>query len=350
MSGRMSQRVLKRRQADDLAVVPDLFAERKRLFGLIENNRDSKVLLYVTGDRPSMETEIHGEVIDIFAEHLDALFPTKRISLILYTRGGDTLAAWNLANLVRMFCDELEVIIPAKAHSAGTLLALGADRIIMTKQATLGPIDPSITGPLNPQIPGAPAQARTSVSVEAVRGYLEMVKTDAGIRNPDSLVSVVVDLAQKIHPLVLGQIFRSRNQIQYLAGRLLTNQVADEGTKRRVIEFLSSESGSHDYTINRREAAALGLKVENANWELYAFLKPLYATIREELQLGVSWNPNAVIAESTSVDYRVVRCLIETVAHGSHMFLSEGTLTKVQSSDQAETVKDARVFDGWKKR
>jgi hypothetical protein len=176
-----------------------------------------------------------------------------------------------------------------------------------------------------------------------------MVKTDAGIRNPDSLVNVIVDLAHKIHPLVLGQIFRSRNQIQYLAGRLLANQVADEGTKRRVIEFLSSESGSHDYTINRREAAALGLKVENANWELYAFLKPLYATIREELQLGVSWNPNALIAEGSSVDYRVVRCLIESVAHGSHMFTSEGTLLKAQSGE-GETVRDARVFDGWKKR
>ncbi len=51
--------------------------------------------------------------------------------------------------MLRMFCDELEVIVPARARSAGTLMCLGADKVVMTKQATLGPIDPSLTGPLN---------------------------------------------------------------------------------------------------------------------------------------------------------------------------------------------------------
>jgi len=85
-----------------------------------------------------METQIHQEVLDMFADHLDAPFPAKKISLILYTRGGDTLAAWNLVNLIRMYCDKLEVIVPSKARSSGTLICLGADTIVMTKQATLG--------------------------------------------------------------------------------------------------------------------------------------------------------------------------------------------------------------------
>ena len=50
--------------------------------------------------------------------------------------------------MLRMFCDELEIIVPARARSAGTLMCLGADAVVMTKQATLGPIDPSLTGPL----------------------------------------------------------------------------------------------------------------------------------------------------------------------------------------------------------
>ena len=58
-------------------------------------------------------------------------------------------------NLIRQFTKNLEVIVPAKAHSAGTLICLGADTIMMTRQATLGPTDPSLTGPLNPEIPGA---------------------------------------------------------------------------------------------------------------------------------------------------------------------------------------------------
>jgi membrane-bound ClpP family serine protease len=75
-----------------------------------------------------------------------------------------------------MFCDDLDLIAPGKCMSAGTLIALGANRIIMTKQATLGPIDPSIQSPLNPSIPGATPDARAPVSVEAVNGYLEAVR------------------------------------------------------------------------------------------------------------------------------------------------------------------------------
>ena len=102
--------------------------ERRVLLKKIEAARRSRALLYVTGDRQNQETIIHSEVLDHFVEHLDAIGVTKRISLILYTRGGDGMAAWSLFNLVRMFCDELEVVVPVKAHSAGTMMAIGADR------------------------------------------------------------------------------------------------------------------------------------------------------------------------------------------------------------------------------
>jgi ClpP class serine protease len=114
--------------------------------------------------------------VDLLTEHLDAIFPAQKISLILHTLGGNTMAAWNMVNMLRMFCDELEIIVPARARSAGTLMCLGADTVLMTKQATLGPIDPSLTGPLNPAIPGASADSRAPVSVEAVRGYIEILR------------------------------------------------------------------------------------------------------------------------------------------------------------------------------
>lgn len=95
----------------------------------------------------------------------------KKISLILYTCGGDTLAAWNIINLFREFCDELEVIVPNKCRSAGTLMALGANCVTMSKQATLGPIDPSITRSMSPIIPGSNPPQKLPISVESVKGY-----------------------------------------------------------------------------------------------------------------------------------------------------------------------------------
>ena len=38
-----------------------------------------------------------------------------------------------------------------------------------------------------------------------------------------------------------------------MAEKLLQNQVTDPEKMKKIIDFLCSESGSHDYTINRRE-------------------------------------------------------------------------------------------------
>src|SRR5262245_60600609 len=123
------------------------YAERKKLLQQWEQARGCTALLYVTGDRPGLETQIHPEVLDYFTHHLDGIGTVKTISLFLHTRGGSTLAAWSLVNLIRQFTERLEIVVPAKAHSAGTLMCLGADSIMMTRQATLGPIDPSVNGP-----------------------------------------------------------------------------------------------------------------------------------------------------------------------------------------------------------
>ena len=149
--------------------------ERQQLLRQIEKERRSNAILYVTGDRQGLETQIGQDIIDLFVDHLDALGPVNKISLILYTSGGNTSSAWNLVNLLHMFCDDLEVVTPGKCMSAGTLISLGADRIVMTKQATLGPIDPTIQHPLGPSIPGASAESRAGVSVEAVKGYLDAI-------------------------------------------------------------------------------------------------------------------------------------------------------------------------------
>jgi len=316
--------------------------------------RKSRVVCYVTSDRAGMQTQIANDAVDLFANHLDAVFPTRKITLILYTTGGNTLAAWNIANMLRMFCDELEIIVPARARSAGTLMCLGADTILMTKQATLGPIDPSLSGPLNPQIPGAAPDARAPVSVEAVRGYIEMAKQDFGIKTSGDMVQVLNQLSQKVHPLVLGSIFRSRTQIQFLARELLKTQVKDGAKTRRIVEFLTSESGSHDYTINRREARQLGLNVEIPSQALYDLLKAWMISVRTELELSVPFDPNAILGQNATATYRCIRALIESTAEEGQIFVSEGELKKLQVTHpqfgMQDAINDARSFEGWKTR
>lgn len=326
------------------------FAERKSLLRAIEKVRDSVVLVYVTGDRRQLETQVSPEVIDIFVEHLDAVGPTKRITLILHTGGGHTAAAWRLTNLLHTFCDSFEVIVPSKALSAGTLIALGADRIIMTKQAALGPIDPSVNHPLAPVVPNAP-NVRAPVSVEAVRGYLDAA-TELGITDGPSRASILIDLSKQVHPLVLGEIFRSRSQIRFLAKKLLKRQVPDDAKSKPIIDFLCAESGSHDYTINRREARELGLQIENPDDRLYDLLRKLHRSFVEELKLLEPYDPAAMLGTNPAVQYTLPRAVIESLKTGCHEFLSSGTLTSVQAPGPmgiSQAIHDQRTFEGWRK-
>ena len=250
-----------------------MYKERIGILKQIENRRNSRVILYVTGDRPGLETQIHPETYDFFVNLLDKIGVIDRISLILYTRGGSTLAAWSIVNLIKQFCDTLEVIIPNKAQSAGTLISIGANTIIMTKQATLGPVDPSINTPLNPGIEGAPPDARVPVSVEAVNGFLEFAKSN--MENPDanSIKDLIIQLSEKVHPLVLGEFYRSKTQIQMLSTKLLSKTRIDSEKIKDIVSFLCSESGSHDYTIHRREASDLGLIIEKPDDSFYSEVK-----------------------------------------------------------------------------
>ena len=250
--------------------------------------------------------------------------------------------------MLRIYCDELQVIIPHKAHSAGTLISLGANSIVMTKQATLGPIDPSINTSLNPAIPGAPPQKTFPVSVEAVKGYLEFAKEELAIKDDMALANIMIKLSDMVHPLVLGQVYRSRAQIKMLAEKLLANQVTDSGKVKQIISFLCSDSGSHDYTINRREAKnSLGLNVIKPDDELYKLVKAVYDDISNELGLGLPFDLRG-IANANGGAYSIKRGLIESVAGGSNYFLTQGKITPVSLPNGQHGINDERIFEGWK--
>ena len=213
--------------------------DRLDLYKQLEEKRNSKLLVYITGTRQGLETQIANDVLPKFSEHLDKIGDTKKISLYLYTNGGNTLTAWSLVNLIRSFCDEMEVIIPSNCFSSGTLICLGADNIVMTKQAMLGPIDPSVNGPLNPAIPGvADPNAKVPVSVEYVNAYIEMAKKDFGITNQRNMTDILLNLSDKIHPLTLGQVYKSKSQIQMLARKLMKWQNLKQDKEDAIIKFL----------------------------------------------------------------------------------------------------------------
>lgn len=311
----------------------------------IEKDRGTKVLAFVTGERLGLQTQIARDAVDPFVSLLDRIGPTKKISLILDTMGGQTAAAWRLINLIRSFGDELEAVIPTKAMSAGTLMSLGADRIVMTKQAALGPIDPSLDNhPLSPEITTVTGnKVRVPVSAEAIRGYLDEVRKD--IKDPAALVGVWTHLADQVHPIVLGEIFRLGGQIRTMATDLIKHQVKDAAKQADIIQLLCSDSGSHDFTINRRKAAEIGLNVEKPSAALYGLLSAITKSYTGELKTLEPYSPQAMLAANQTVNYKLIRGLIESVDE-LYGFVSEGTFSV---NPQGGSPLDQRTFEGWRK-
>ena len=72
---------------------------------------------------------------------------TKGLDLVLHTPGGDIAAAESLGYYLReKFGDEIRVIVPQLAMSAGTMLACLGRTIVMGQHSCLGPTDPQIGG------------------------------------------------------------------------------------------------------------------------------------------------------------------------------------------------------------
>ncbi len=264
---------------------------RKQTISALEAKRKSKVITYITSDRPNLSSQVAEDIIPIIYEHILLIKPEERknIDLFIYSRGGDSDTPWSLVSMFRESSSngKFNVIIPFKAHSAATMIALGADEIIMTDKGELGPIDITIgNGPYNPTEKNS--NRRLPVSVEDVSGYFSLLK-EIGCKHSIEKIKGFEQITQQVHPLVLGTVHRLLNQTELVALRLLnTRQDAlSKRANKKIMQRLSAEIFSHRHTIYRSEAKdqvgiefikkAEDYKIEKESWELYKEYESLFS-------------------------------------------------------------------------
>jgi len=289
--------------------------ERREIIKQIEETRKSRVICYLTSDRPNAEAAINKDVLPLFYEHLESMGDAANIDLFIYTSGGDTLAAFGIARLLREFSNTIGVLIPQRCHSAGSLIALGANSIVMLRGATLSPIDPSIMGPLNPVIepPLAPQRQVLPLSVESVAGFKDLVTQDWDIKGEEALTAAFRMLAEKVHPLALGNVYRARQQIEELAKTLLADHRSDEDNVTKIVKTLTRGLGSHDYPLSRRQARALfGSQLAQSDPELERLLWLLYLDFAAEMELRSPFDPNVLIQGQQALRVTQKLAIIET--------------------------------------
>lgn len=271
-------------------------ADRIEQIRKIEAHRGSRLICCLTSDRQNAAGIIAKDFIPVFFNHLTGFQDCKKVDVFVFTQGGDTLAAFGLSRLVREFTPSFGALVPHWCHSAGTLFALGANEIIMTKASTLSPIDPSVQGPLNPPVEVMPGLRQPMpVSVESVEGYRLLIKEDWRLNNDGTALAFRI-LADKINPLALGDVYRSRQQIRKLARTLLGYHRRDERNIQNIVKQLTGGLGSHDYLISLGEARQLlGSQVWKDDSVLQELIWKLYIDFKSEMNLGQIFDAGMVV-------------------------------------------------------
>lgn len=242
---------------------------RQALIRKIEDDCGRRLICYVSGRQATIDRDDTAG----FMELLHNIQPEENIDLLLHTRGGDVDAAEKLVTLVQATVGggQLRVVIPDFAKSAGTLMTLGADGLIMSDSSELGTIDPQIWTD----------DGHGNLICHSVLSYLDTYKihSDALREKPDDPVSRL--MLDKLDPTTLRH---------YEAIRQRARNFAEDQLKRKGRNFSQIASAlldiarwpSHGQMIKWQDARELGLPVDyllprserwQAYWHLYCLLR-----------------------------------------------------------------------------
>ncbi len=283
--------------------------------GEIERVRNSKALLYFTGSKKPIEqfgTIIASDTLAFFKTILFSIGKVNKITLALNTNGGSLDAPWPIVNLIREYCRDFEVIVLDKALSAGTLLSLGADRIVMLPHSLLSPIDPTAN------IKVGTKENPRNLEVEDIFGYLDFVKNKIGIAEQSGLAEVMKELTEEVSPTIIGSVNRTHSLIRKLAKNLLHLHPKHLSEKqcKEIIDNLTQELYSHSHLINRREARELvgfGKLIEFANKSTEAVSIALFDATSALLELDTEFDPPAILREADSKEITIYRAVLMNI-------------------------------------
>lgn len=245
----------------------------------------------------------------------------QKLDLFLYTRGGALDAVWPVASLLREFDEEFEVLIPFRAHSSGTLLALAARRIFMTPLGELSPIDPTTANQFNPQDP-VNSSKRLGIAVEDLNAYREFWKTAYGLGENEIAAEERIQILQphmealtaKLHPLALGGVHRVHLQVRLLAKMLLEKHYGTGDKIKTIVDQLTTQYYSHTHMVNRHEARKiLGHEhVEFASARLTRALDRLLRKFEEDFKLRHPFFLARFLGDDAEKDARFIGGAIES--------------------------------------
>ena len=256
------------------------YRERLALYRDIETFRGRPLICYVTSIRPQASGQIAGDIIPELIKQINEIPGEHReVDFLVISNGGDPIAAARIISLLRERFEKVSVLLPYVAYSAATLLALGADEIVMHPFSNLGPVDPQLVVTRPGQGGGV---ERIAYGTEDLRNYFAFVRSEVGISDQEEMSNAFELLCKEVGAVPIGIAKRSAHLSLALGEKLLSLHMKDSSQAKAITETLSRSYHHHGYPLGRSEAENIGLPVVRATDELERKLWQVWEDLERE--------------------------------------------------------------------
>ncbi len=195
--------------------------------------------------------------------------------LVLSTYGGLANAGYQIARALQQGFEKFTLYVPHMCKSAGTLVSLGANHIIMDDVAELGPLDvqlfqrDEIGRRRSGLILKNALDGLSQATLEAFERVMLGIKTRSGGSVSFETASriaaeissqVMAPIYAQVNPEALGNDLRDLNIATEYGNRLVKNS---QNSDHRSVERLVQGYPAHDFIIDRQEASLLFKSVDS---------------------------------------------------------------------------------------
>ena len=265
------------------------YFERRELYNAHEEKRGKPLITYVTSIRQNLMSQMANDAISKVIEQINQIPDDKtEIDFLIISNGGDPIVALRIINALRERFKKISVIVLYVAFSAATILALGADEIVMHPYSNLGPVDPQLSV-FKPNDNGALNQLQ--FGSEDIRNYIEFIRTDVGITDQAHLITAFNSLAADVGPLPIGSSKRSQQLSLSLSTKMLETHLEDKNKAAAIAEVLNVSYYHHGYAVSRKEAKEIGLNVISPGKDLEEIMWKIWLDFCSEMRCEEAFDP-----------------------------------------------------------
>jgi ClpP class serine protease len=271
----------------------ELNKERKRQLKRISELRGGRDILVYAADLNKNNAPISIVYDDLLAinDQLSNL-SGDALDLILETPGGSGEVAEDIVKLIREKYNDVAVIVPGWAKSAGTIIAMSCDAILMEPASALGPIDAQIT------------RGGKTFSADALIKGMEEIKdevTRTGILN-----KAYIPILQGISP---GELQGAQNALNF-AKELVREWLVKYKFKDWNFHSLDGSPVTYEEKLQRAEEIASEL-ADHSKWLTHG--RSIKIDDLERMKLKIDdYSQNLELADAIRRYYTLLKMTLDT--------------------------------------